>query len=104
MAKKFKKYQKRQPRAKLEPRRACYCIGDLDQWGVEFDAKFKEEEVYSRLFYIPAADHLYRWMIDRRPEVFVRIPIKSISEKRKSSLMALWEGSRAEEEVEKQTA
>jgi hypothetical protein len=100
MSKKFKKYEKRKPRPKLEPRRANYCIGDLDLWGIEFDAKFNSEDVYSRLFYIPTADTLYRWMLDRRPEVFVKIPLSSISEKRKASLLRVWNGEPAAAELE----
>jgi hypothetical protein len=100
MSKKFKKHEKRKPRPKLEPRRACYCIGDLEQWGVEFDARFKDEQVYSRLFYIPVTNALYRWMIDRRPEVFIKIPIRSISEKRKESLLRVWNGEPAAAELE----
>jgi hypothetical protein len=97
MSKKFKRHEKRKPAPKLEPRRACYSIGDLDLWGIEFDARFKDETVYSRLFFIPASNTLYRWMIDRRPEVFVKIPIRSISEKRKVSLLRVWEGGPAAE-------
>lgn len=97
---KFKKYQKRQPSPKLQPRRACYWLGDRDVAGVEFDAKFTGETHYSRLFYVPEKNHLYQWMIDRRPECFVRISVKSISEKRKDSLLAVREGEPAAAEPE----
>jgi hypothetical protein len=95
----FKRYPKRKPKTKLDPRRTSYSIGDRDLWGIEFDAKFKDETVYSRLFFIPAADQLYRWMVDRRPEQFVQIPITSISKKRKASLLQVWDGAATEQKV-----
>jgi hypothetical protein len=96
---KLKRYEKRKPQPKLEPRRTSYSIGDRDVWGIEFDARFKDETVYSRLFFIPAADHLYRWMIDRRPERFVQIPITSISQKRKAALLKVWNAVATEEKT-----
>jgi hypothetical protein len=95
MSKKYKKHEKRQPAPKLQPRRANFTIGDRDVSGIEFDAKFQGEE--SRLFYIPVTDALYRWRLDLRPERFARITVKSISEKRKASLLAVWEGQPPEE-------
>lgn len=100
MSRKFKRHEKRQPAPKLQPRRANFSIGDRDVWGIEFDARFTGEEHYSRLFYVPCADLLYRWRVTQRPEVFVRIPIKSISEKRKASLLRVWEGEPSAAELE----
>jgi hypothetical protein len=94
---KQRRYPKRQPAPKVAPRRACYSIADNDVLGIEFDARFKGQENYSRLFFIPEGDKLYLWRIDRRPEKFVKIPITSISPKRKDSLIKVWQGQLSEE-------
>jgi hypothetical protein len=96
---KQKRYEKRKPQPKIEPRRASYTIADNDIWGVEFDAKFKGLETYSRLFFIPEGDRLYCWKTDRRPEKFVKIPITSISVKRKGALLEVWQSQLSEEVV-----
>jgi hypothetical protein len=88
---KQQRHEKRKPQPKVEPRGANYTIADNDVWGVEFDAKFRGQENYSRLFYGPTSDKLYLWKIDRRPEKFVKIPTASISVKRKGALLEVWE-------------
>jgi hypothetical protein len=75
---------------KTKPRRTSYSIGDRDVLGIEFDAKFKGEEMYSRLFFVPVTDSLYRWMCDRTPQQFTQIPVTSISQRRKDALLEVW--------------
>ncbi|MBW4516024.1 MAG: hypothetical protein KME11_12470 [Timaviella obliquedivisa GSE-PSE-MK23-08B] len=96
---KQQRYEKRQAQPKIAPRRISYSIADSDVWGIEFDAKFRGEEVYSRLFFIPTSDSLYCWMTDRRPEQFVQIPMRSISAKRKTALLQVWQGQPTEQKV-----
>jgi hypothetical protein len=96
---KQKRYEKRKPQLRIEPRRASYTIADCDVLGVEFDPKFRGEEVYTRLFFIPEGDRLYCWKIDRRPERFVKVPINSISAKRRTALLEVWQGQPTEQKV-----
>ena len=96
---KQRRYPKRKLQPRIEPRRACYCITDLDVLGLEFDVKVKGQETYARLFFIPEGDRLYCWKTDRRPEKFVKVPVGSISQKRKASLLEVWNGQPSEELV-----
>jgi hypothetical protein len=77
---------------KVKPRKTSYTIGDRDVWGVECDVKFSGEDRYSRVFYVPAADALFRWMCDRNPQRFIQIRTSSLSPKRKAALLEAWAG------------
>jgi hypothetical protein len=82
---------------KISPRRPSYSIANHDLCGVELDVRFKGQENYSRIFFVPETDKLYLWRYDRQPERFVKIPITSISEKRKQSLLEVWNAQPIEE-------
>jgi hypothetical protein len=79
---------------KIKPKRAVYVIAGQDVCGIEFDARFNGEEEFSRLFYVVSTDSLYRWMLDRTPQMFEKIKTSSISQRRKESLLKAWNETR----------
>jgi hypothetical protein len=92
---------KKQPikQTKIQPRIITYVIKGKDLKGIEFDAKFKGEDHFTRYFFVPELDALFRWNVGYTKQEFLPCPLTFMSGKRRTELMEIWEKRGTEKKV-----
>jgi hypothetical protein len=85
---------------RIKPQIIKYFVGGKLLKGVEFDWQVKDDRTQTRFFFAPREDVLYRWGLRGNKTGFVSCSTRSLSEKRRAELMAVWDAELARKQAE----